>query len=85
MIETDIARQLLGPNGGLFALGLCIGVPLGWKLCQKNIVALHLKHIEDINERLSKQDEHCKIKIESLENRINTLEDDRVKMLKEKT
>ena len=83
MIDGEITQQLLGQQGGLFALGLLIGGVSGWGLCTKTMIALHVKITDDVERRLKEQDEHCKKKIDALEHRINSLEDERVQIIKD--
>lgn len=90
----QLIEALLGPFGGLFAIGFGLGAGAAWAFAEKTIVKWAKKRIDEMSLDLKKKDADCDDKIRSVKNlyeilnddyrsRIHTLED-RIKSLEER-
>lgn len=75
-----IADQLTGPTGGIFALGAMVGATVCWVFFQRNILKIHTDSIERLRLHINESEKDCKIKIEKLEDRIKSLESERLRL-----
>lgn len=79
-MEIDIIQMLLSPKGGLMAVGIGIGASGGWAFCQRTIVALHVKRLEEMRNDFLDRDEECKKRCDYLEQRVMQLEQEKFDM-----
>lgn len=75
-----IASHLTGPTGGIFALGAAVGSTLCWVFFQRNILKIHTDAIERLQKSMDDSERECRIKIEKLECRIESLEMERLRL-----
>ena len=77
---TYMTTQLTGPTGGIFALGGIAGSIFSWFFFQRNILKIHTDAIDRLRLHMNESEAQCKIKIEKLEHRIESLEEERLKL-----
>ena len=73
MLEGEVLNLAMGELGGVFCLGVGVGVFLSWGFFKPNILEKQEQITKRLRDDMNDQDRECKEKILRLEKRVDYL------------